>query len=199
MLRRCQRVLMDGQYMNRVYELRMDQIKPAKYEAVKTIFMKEMPKRPEAGVCLGFWDVQVGAFNQFVVIWQFKSLTDRSECLKRLHEDKEWQRNCIEPMKPLLRFQSNMLMRMIYRESNVSRLSYHYLLQFTDAKDVELPQDAILAATFQVVVGSLEGKYVHLIKNLNPDGILPLTPKLGNSSLVMGPARCAPIMGCIWR
>ncbi|CCW69274.1 unnamed protein product [Phytomonas sp. Hart1] len=186
-------------WANRIYELRRDVVRPAHVDAAEQWLMKMMPKRPSNRACLGFWEVQIGVLNQFVGIWQFKSLTDRGETLNCPHmADKAWESE-MDPTRPFPYAQSNLLMKLIYRESNISRLRYNYLMQFTDSKEIETPPGSILAATFQVVVGSPEGKYVHLIKNNSPDGVIPLTPILGNSSLLMKPAQCAQIMRCVWQ
>lgn len=189
-----------GSKASHVYEMRVDDVIPQHYDAFHRLSMEMMPKFPGSGRCMGYWTVQLGALNQFVSIWQFDNLQHRYDVRKKLDADKEWQRSYTQEMVKLIRRQDNMLMRMVYREGNASTMSYKYVMQLSPEKEVDLSgPSAILAATFQVVVGENEGRYVHLIKAKNLDDVIPVRPVEHGTSKIMGPARWSPTVGCLWR
>lgn len=186
--------------LRHIYELRLHDIIPGKYDAYYQLAMEMLPKRPGVGKCQGYWTCQMGALNQFVQIWQYDNLQHRYDCRKALENDQEWQRSFVKPGAQFLTRQSNQLLRLVYREGNASTMSYKYLMQISPEPEVELSgPSASLAATFQVVVGENEGKYVHIVKARKLDDVLPAQPVTGGSSKILGPARWSTTLGTLWR
>lgn len=185
---------------SQIYELRMYQIVPEKYDAFNQLAMQMMPQRPSIGHCQGYWTVQMGGLNEFIQIWKYDNLQHRYDCLKTLGQDKEWIRSFEKPIGQMLMSQSNMLLRMVHREGNASPKSYKYLMQMSPHKEIELSgPSAILAATFQVVVGEREGSYIHIVKGQHLDDVIPVQPCIGCSSKIMGPVRWSTTVGSQWK
>lgn len=183
-----------------LYEMRIYDVIPQYYDTFHRLSMENVPKFPGSGKCMGYWTVQVGKLNQFVSIWQYDNLKHRYDVQKKIDADKEWQRIYTKEREKLIDRQESVLMRMIYREGNASTMSYKYLMQFSPEKEVDLSgPSAILAATFQVIVGESEGRYVHLIKAKNLDDVIPVRPVEHGSSKILGPARWSTAVGCTWR
>lgn len=183
-----------------LYELRTMDIIPSHYDSFHRLSMENMPKYPGGGKCMGFWTVQLGALNQFLSIWHYDNLKHRYDCGKKIDADKEWQRDYEQPLVTHIYRQDNCLMRMIYREGNASTMSYKYAMQSSPVKEVDLAgPSATLAATFQVLVGEQEGRYIHIVKARNLDDVIPVAPIMNCQSKIMGPARWSPSIGCIWR
>ncbi|KAK7197918.1 NIPSNAP protein [Novymonas esmeraldas] len=200
MLRLCAQRLKGAGSPSHVYELRTHIVAPDKYDSFHQLCMKHMPQRPPIGSCQGCWTVQLGGVNQFFQIWRYESLKHRYDCRKQLEQDQEWSRTFGKPADDMIISKSNSLLRLVYREGNASMQSYKYLIQCSPHEEVELSgPSAILAATFQVVVGEEEGKYIHLVKGHNLDDVIPVRPTLGCSSKIMGPVRWSATMNCLWR
>ncbi|AYU83717.1 hypothetical protein, conserved [Leishmania donovani] len=200
MLRLCGRHLGGVKSASHVYELRTYVVAPEKYDSFHQLSMKYMPQRPRIGICQGCWTVQLGGVNQYIQIWRYENLKHRYDCRKQLEQDHEWLRTYVKPADDMMISKSNTLLRLVYREGNASTQSYKYLMQVSPHKEVELSgPSAILAATFQVIVGEEEGKYIHLVKGHKLDDVIPVTPTLGCSSKIMGPVRWSSTMNCLWR
>lgn len=200
MLRLCARRLGGIKSPSHIYELRSYIVEPENYDAFHQLSMKYMPHRPSIGSCQGCWTVQLGGVNQFMQIWRYESLQHRYDCRKQLEHDHEWARTYVKPADDMMISKSNSLMRLVYREGNASTQSYKYLMQISPHQEVEISgPSAILAATFQIIVGDEEGKYVHLVKGHKLDDVIPAAPTPGCSSKIMGPVRWSSTMNCLWR
>ncbi|KPI87353.1 hypothetical protein ABL78_3541 [Leptomonas seymouri] len=200
MLRLCGKRLGGSKLSSHVYELRTYTVAPSNYDAFNQLTMKHMPQRPPIGSCQGYWTVQLGGVGRFVHIWRYENLQHRYKCRKDLLEDQEWRRSYMKPVDELIDAKSNQVLRLVYREGNTSTKSYKYLMQISPHRDIELSgPSAILAATFQVIVGKDEGKYVHLVKGHNLDDVVPVNPTIGCYSKLLGPVRWSTTINCLWR
>ncbi|KEG06996.1 putative protein NipSnap 3A-like [Trypanosoma grayi] len=184
----------------KVYELRVYDIIPNKYDTFHRMSMELLPMRASVSRCQGYWVVQVGGVNQMVHLWEYDSLLHRYQARNALENDENWKLRYTNPRRECLSAQSNMLMRMIYRENSPSTLSYKYLLKITPEKELLLTTPGVtLAASYVVTVGEHEGKYVHIVKGKMLDDVVPLEPTPGSISKIMGPARWSSSIGCLWR
>ncbi|KPA81348.1 hypothetical protein ABB37_03736 [Leptomonas pyrrhocoris] len=200
MLRLCAKRLGGAKQPSHVYELRTHTIAPHNYDAFNQLTMKHMSLRPTVGACQGYWTVQLGGVGQFVQIWRYDDLQHRYECHKELENDQEWVRSYAKPTDELIESKSNQVLRLLHREGNASTKSYKYLMQMSPHKEIELSgPSAILAATFQVIVGDDEGKYLHLVKGHNLDDVIPVNPMVCCRSKLLGPVRWSTSMNCLWR
>lgn len=88
---------------------------------------------------------------------------------------------------------------MLHREANISTMSYKYMMQISPQQDIELSgPSAILAATFQIIVGDRQGDYVHIVKGHHLDDVIPVHPPSNSSSRILGPCLWSNILGCLW-
>ncbi|ORC91416.1 putative protein NipSnap 3A-like [Trypanosoma theileri] len=184
----------------KVYELRVYDILPDKYDTFHRISMDLLPMRASVSRCQGYWVVQIGALNQMVHLWEYDSLKHRYDIRNGLEKNEDWKRRYSYPRQECLSSQTNMLMRMIYREGTASTLSYKYLLKVTPQKELILTSPGVtLAASYIVTTGEHEGKYLHLVKGKMLDDLMQVEPTQGSISKIMGPARWSASIGCLWR
>lgn len=183
-----------------VFILCQNKIIPEYYDAYSSLAMETMGMHPDVGHCMGYWTAQVGALNEHVHLWQYDSFEHRYHCVKTLENDKNWQRNYINPSKKFMRSQSNMLLRPIIFEDIASTMNYKYLMLLTNEREIELPSaSAVLAGSFQISVGDDQGKYVHIVKAIDLSDLVYAKPFQSCSSKILGATRWSTRMGCRWR
>ncbi|EAN93175.1 hypothetical protein C3747_76g208 [Trypanosoma cruzi] len=184
----------------KVYELRVYDIIPNKYDTFYRMSMELLPLRTAVSRCQGYWVVQIGGLNQMVHLWEYDSLQHRYQIRNKIDRDTDWTRRYTYPRQECLSSQTNMLMRMTYREGNVSTNSFKYMMKITPEKELVLTTPGVtLAASYLVTIGEHEGKYFHLLKGMMLDDLLQVESIPGSVSKIMGPARWSSSMGCIWR
>ncbi|RNF07999.1 putative protein NipSnap 3A-like [Trypanosoma conorhini] len=184
----------------KIYELRIYDILPGKYDKFHRLTSELLPLRASVSRCQGYWIVQLGAINQVAHMWEYDSLKHRYDTRNALLRDVDWKHRYIDERQLCLSAQSNMLLRMTYLESNSSILSFKYLMKITPEKELVLTTPAAsLAASYVVVTGEHEGKYVHILKGKLLDDLLEVEPTPGTISKIMGPARWSSAIGCLWR
>ncbi|ESL10473.1 hypothetical protein TRSC58_01794 [Trypanosoma rangeli SC58] len=184
----------------KVYELRIYDILPNKYDKFYRITSELLPLRASVSRCQAYWIVQLGGLNQVVHLWEYDSLKHRYAIRSALDRDGEWKNRYTISRQECLSSQTNMLLRMVYRESNASILSFKYLMKITRDKELVLKTPgASLAASYVVITGEHEGMYLHIVKGTELDDLLDVEPLPGSISKIMGPARWSSLIGCLWR
>ncbi|RNF02363.1 putative protein NipSnap 3A-like [Trypanosoma rangeli] len=184
----------------KVYELRIYDVLPNKYDKFYRMTSELLPLRASVSTCQAYWIVQLGGVNQVVHLWEYDSLKHRYDIRTALDSDGEWKNRYTIARQECLSSQTNMLLRMIYRESNASILSFKYMMKITREKELLLKTPgASLAASYRVVTGEHEGMYLHIVKGKELDDLLEVEPLPGSISKIMGPARWSSLIGCLWR